>query len=649
MMKKRVITWTLLVALTVAVPAFGIFGIPSPEDLLIWFVLRPIMHGNQRAMIANQIEQLRQLVEQLQTARSQLTHVTDSVQGLVGPIADPIADLVAAPTDLLNTTRDWHSDFTGPAGDMVTSLGDLTANGESFSRSWRDVLQEADTVIEAAIRNVYPGSADRAVAVFQRRRDYADRSLEYAGARADAGADLVAVHQATTAALGRIGERIDTDPDTGGPNRSSAALTEGDVLGSLSQIRTLIAVGRSRAVAATQDAASRFRQEELRRGYAARRLADRAALEARWAEGTGNHSRGGRSENPIHVWRLSDPGRSGREPNTMMTPVMMLQLVPTIPTDPAAAPDPATVVSGIMDQVILAAAPQVHAAGLDLWRGLAAILIVWTGLRIAFTGDLRPWDIVRVVIALWFPWAMLTFYHDPLPGSTRSFTEAITDGGQWLQLILIQNTGEDFLVTFSRLSQNLFARAQSMELGTGGGIMDMIINGLTDLSYLLMSFIHTIIFELFLLFILLCLVVIYGVSMAQVLWAQLALGVLLILGPLFIPFLLVEPLAFLFWGWFKSMFTYTLYGAIAAALMRVFLAASIGWMNAIVNGPPPDTNMLWHSTAWFLSIVPLTIAGLLSSLMIGQLASQITGGGAGGGIMGMIGEAGRSLAKLKGV
>ena len=43
-------------------------------------------------------------------------------------------------------------------------------------------------------------------------------------------------------------------------------------------------------------------------------------------------------------------------------------------------------------------------------------------------------------------------------------------------------------------------------------------------TLLLMSFIHTIIFELFLLFILVCLVVIYGVSMAQVLWAQLALG-----------------------------------------------------------------------------------------------------------------------------
>ena len=105
------------------------------------------------------------------------------------------------------------------------------------------------------------------------------------------------------------------------------------------------------------------------------------------------------------------------------------QFVPAIPTDPAAAPDPATVVSAIMDQVILAAAPQVHAAGLDLWRGLAAILVVWTGLRVAFTGDFRPWDVVRVVIALWFPWAMLTFYNAPLPGSTRSFTAAITDGG----------------------------------------------------------------------------------------------------------------------------------------------------------------------------------------------------------------------------
>ena len=134
--------------------------------------------------------------------------------------------------------------------------------------------------------------------------------------------------------------------------------------------------------------------------------------------------------------------------------MLMLQLVPTIPADPAAAPDVATVVSGIMDQIITAAAPQVHATGMAMWRGLAAILVAWTGLRIAFTGDFRPWDVIRIVIALWFPWAMLSFYNTPLPGSTLSFTAAITEGGNWLQGVLIANTGEDYLVSFTRLSQN---------------------------------------------------------------------------------------------------------------------------------------------------------------------------------------------------
>ena len=282
-MKKRVITWALVFALAAAVPAFGIFGIPSPEDLLIWFVLRPMMHGNQRAMIANQVRELQKLVEQLQTAQTQLTQVRDAAQGQVGAIADPMAELVATPTDLLNTARDWHSDFTGPAGDMVGSVRDFANNSESFSRSWRDLLQASDTVTEAGIRNVYQSDPDAAVATFERQRTEGERRLEYAGARADAGADLMQLRESSIAAVNRIGERVDDDPDTGGPNRSAPALTEGGVLASLAQIRTLIGIGRSRAMAATEAAADRFRAEELRRQTEARRLAERAVLEAQWA------------------------------------------------------------------------------------------------------------------------------------------------------------------------------------------------------------------------------------------------------------------------------------------------------------------------------------------------------------------------------
>ena len=182
MMKKRVITWTLVVALAAAVPAFGIFGIPSPDELLIWFVLRPMMHGNQRTMIANQLLELQKLVEQLQTAQSQLTQVRNAAQGLVGAITDPMADLVAGPTDWLSTARDWHLDFTGQAGDMVGSIRDLADNGESFSQSWRDVFEASDTVTGVDIRNIYqsgPNAADAAVATFERQRAEGDRRLEY--------------------------------------------------------------------------------------------------------------------------------------------------------------------------------------------------------------------------------------------------------------------------------------------------------------------------------------------------------------------------------------------------------------------------------------------------------------------------------------
>ena len=70
----------------------------------------------------------------------------------------------------------------------------------------------------------------------------------------------------------------------------------------------------------------------------------------------------------------------------------------------------------------------------------------------------------------------------------------------------------------------------------------------------------------------LMLIVLFAVTYAQVIWAQIALAILIILGPIFIPFLVFEPLAFLFWGWFKGMLTYSLYAVIAGCVLRVFSA-----------------------------------------------------------------------------
>ena len=245
-----------------------------------------VMIANQGTQISNQVQALTRMDTHIAQLTGQFQHLRDSALGQIGAIAQPIANLIAVPTNMLTGARAWHSDFTGPAAGMIAAVQDLS-NGTSFSDGWRNLLQAADTVTVADIRNVYqsdPAAAANAVATYQRQRDYADRSLEYARARADAGADLIEIRDTTTGAMARIAARVDADPATGGPNRSSAALTEGDVLGSLAEIRTLNAIGRSRAAAATEDAAARFRQEALRRDMEARRLSDRAALEARWAQ-----------------------------------------------------------------------------------------------------------------------------------------------------------------------------------------------------------------------------------------------------------------------------------------------------------------------------------------------------------------------------
>ena len=151
-MKKTLIAVFAIVALI----GSAAFQTVTGQDTAAYLV----MIANQGTQITNQLTALTRMTAHIDQLTGQFEHLKESALGQIGAITDPIADLVAVPTDLLNTTRDWHSDFTGPAGSLVTALTELS-DGTSLSESWRDVLQEADTVTAADIRNVYPGSADR--------------------------------------------------------------------------------------------------------------------------------------------------------------------------------------------------------------------------------------------------------------------------------------------------------------------------------------------------------------------------------------------------------------------------------------------------------------------------------------------------------
>ena len=259
--------------------AIGAFWLPGAvrhgraQDSIHYLV----MIANQGTQISNQVQALTRMDSHIAQLTGQFEHLKESALGQIGAIADPITDLIAVPTDLLHTARDWHSDFTGQAGSLIDALREL-GDGTSLSESWRNVLQTADTVTEADIRNIYqggPNAADAAVATFQRQRDYADRSVVLAHARADAAASL-----AVTAA--EVQDKIDTV--AGENNVSDTALQQAILAGNLSQGQLLAALAQMEAWDAAVAAAETYNAEIVRREIEARRLADRAALEAQWAQ-----------------------------------------------------------------------------------------------------------------------------------------------------------------------------------------------------------------------------------------------------------------------------------------------------------------------------------------------------------------------------
>ena len=257
----------------IAIGAFGLLGAVrrgTAQDSIHYLV----MIANQGTQISNQVQALTRMDSHIAQLTGQFQHLKDAALGQIGAITDPITDLIAVPTDLLNTARDWHSDFTGEAGSLIDALTELD-DGTSLSESWRDLLEASDTVTEADIRNIYQGGADAAVATFERQRDYADRSVVLAHARADAAASLAA-----TAA--EVQDKIDTV--AGENNVSATALQQAILAGNLSQGQLLAALAQMEAWDASAAAAAAYNAETARRETEAQRLADRAALEAQWAQ-----------------------------------------------------------------------------------------------------------------------------------------------------------------------------------------------------------------------------------------------------------------------------------------------------------------------------------------------------------------------------
>ncbi len=285
----------------------------------------------------------------------------------------------------------------------------------------------------------------------------------------------------------------------------------------------------------------------------------------------------------------------------------------------------------VQDALVGNAAPEILSAGNALWAGLAAIVVVWKGLQIAYSGTFQPWDLIRTIIGLWIPWVMLQFYNTNIPNVGYSFPGVVVAGGTWLQNFFLADLGAAWGTEIQKLSETLNA---SMAAQWEGMNVWKLLTGAAHmiLTSVLMTAVG--------LGMLVLMVAMFAITYAQVIWAQIAIAVIILLGPIFIPWLVFGPMSFLFWGWFRSLITFSLYGAIAGAVMRVFLGVGLGFITTFVESTP-DLNSVTNMGKWMMGIVPLAIAGILASLKVGELASMlVSGGGAvGSGFLSMAGTA----------
>ena len=300
---------------------------------------------------------------------------------------------------------------------------------------------------------------------------------------------------------------------------------------------------------------------------------------------------------------------------------MQLQIDPVVPTNipPADLDNFDSLLSQVLNGIIGSSGPLLLATGDALWTGLAAIMVVWTGVQIAMSGTFQPWQIIRLIIGLWIPWVMLHFYDTPLPppAGAHTFPSMIVEGGNWLMDMFL---GDILTAVKTELSNMVNVQLTRIaDAWEGFAILDLIRAGGSALATLIMG-------TVMMSFTMAMLILLYCLTYAQVLWAQLAIAILVFLGPLFIPWLLFEPLSFLFWGWFRSLLVFSLYGALAGAVLRVFMGVTLGYITSFAN--QTFSFDLWSLGGWLLAILPLFVAGILAATKVGELASMLVTGSA---------------------
>ena len=310
--------------------------------------------------------------------------------------------------------------------------------------------------------------------------------------------------------------------------------------------------------------------------------------------------------------------------------------------------------------------------GMPIFWSLALIIVVWTGLQIMFGGQFSLGEVINLVFLIGFPWAVLTFYATPAPFlGNFTFPEMVTGMGSVVAERLVAGTFEAFAGVVANVFSSIFrsmgivqtftevkevAEEAVTQAGSDPSVVDRVrarisnvIQGAFSFGVpvrdyfqrifeLLVATFTSYVAYLFLGIISILMIIPAVITYCSYLWGQIAMLVAIVIGPIFVPMILIPQLSFLFWGWFKTLLGASVHMMIAAAVFAISVQLlSVPLLRIEAMNANLQNSQVWAANgiltpfllliALVIETIPIWLVALLGSFKVGELTSMIMNGG----------------------
>ena len=212
-------------------------------------------------------------------------------------------------------------------------------------------------------------------------------------------------------------------------------------------------------------------------------------------------------------------------------------------------------------------APTIDAIGLRIVLSLATIMLVWFGIQEALASAQggQGFNMARFLnffMLISFAYMFVLYYDSSIPGIGYSLKSFISDG----TTDLANTIGHDATVS---MLQSIDTSLQK----SGPGM------AMFTAPYMMVAYILNQI-SLAVLAALVSVIIAYG---------EIAAAIIGLLGPIFIPFLIIEKLEFLFWGWLRAFIGFCFYKVLAAAVLSILAHLLAGYYTQVVAFSDPGS------------------------------------------------------------